>query len=171
MGVTMKYYKCVHCNRIAKEKRVLDGLELGVPLYNCRNCGQPNYDKDILEAALLSPNTFLKAERKNYNTGILLSIFPFGLFAFFVVSMLMNGFHWGAILVGIPLALLVAFLLKKRSKVSADGYDDQIHQSMLRLEQNAEYANVVIHIQKIEDDSAWHKKYANSTGSRITQKD
>ena len=158
MGATYRYYKCVHCKGVAQVKRVFDGLELGNPLYRCQKCYEQNYDKNVLEPALLSPQTFLKAEKKRHNTGIILACY-FGTGLSFAASMLFQSFLWGFLLVGTPAAGLVWFLLRKRSRVSVDGYEEDIQRSMIRLEQELQYALLVISVQKVGRDSAWDKKY------------
>lgn len=160
MGATYRYYKCVHCKGVAQVKRVFDGLELGVPFYKCQKCWQQNYDKNVLEAALLSPESFIKAERKRYNTSILLTCY-FGFGLSLMMSILLGGFLWGFLAVGIPAFGLLLFILQKRRKVTTDKYENDIQKSMVRLEQDTKYALTVIYLQRIGRGSAWEKKYGN----------
>lgn len=159
MGATYKFIKCVKCKKNAKTERVYEGMSLGNPLFHCRNCGALNYDRDIFEPALLSPEVLIKDGKKGYNTLLLLLYMPSGLLAFFALGYLTENFLLSAAIVSVPLALLTALILKKRNNVSIDEYSEAIEASIRRLESDVSYAKLIVSVQGNQPDSAWSKKY------------
>lgn len=159
MGATYKFIKCIECGKNAKTERVYEGMDFGNPLFHCKNCGALNYDKGILEPALISPTLLIKDGQKRFNTLLLLLYMPIGLFAFFSLALIFENFLISTAIVSPPLALLTYLILKKRSKVSIDEYSKVIEESIRRLETDVDYAKLVVRIQGNHPDSAWSKKY------------
>ena len=159
MGVkTYRNYTCASCKKTAKTERVLEGLSLGNPLFKCQRCGALNYDAFIFEPALLDPEVLVKDEKKKYNTYLLLLYMPVGLFAGFALSMVLNSFAIGFGIVCIPLAVLTALILKKKNSVNTDRFAEAIYDSMKRLRENEQYADIVISHQGNHPNSVWSNR-------------
>lgn len=153
---TYRKYPCAYCNRTAKTERVFEGLKFGNPLYKCQHCGLTNYDKFILEPALLDPQLLIEDGKQSYNTLLLILYFPFGIFAFLALSLVFNSFIVGFAIVCIPLCALTALILQKRKNVTLEKYSEEINASIARLEANVQYANLVIKCQGVHPQSVWY---------------
>lgn len=161
MAATYKIQKCISCGKTSKTERAYEGLQLGNPLYHCQHCRAINYDKNILEPALLNPEVLLKDGRKRYNTFLLLLYIPLGLFAFFALSIALENFFLGFLIVSPILALLTVLILKKKKQVSIQDYEKIINESLNRLESDFKYAQLIIQIQGNDAASAWSRKHGN----------
>lgn len=148
-------YQCTHCFKKSKTERVTEGYTFGTPFYSCPHCGALNYDPYITEPALLSRKKLLKNSNDQWNTILLFLYMPFGLFAFFSISLLLESFLWSLLIVGPVVAFLTIIILIKKRKSNLSEYQTAINQSMQRLNSSSDYAQAVIKLQGVDPDSMY----------------
>lgn len=160
MAVVMKnyrIYKCVNCAKKAKTERAFEGYRFGNPFFRCPHCGALNYDSYIKEPALLSTDKLLKNVRAEANTLLLLLYMPCGLFAFFAVALAVKSFLVAFLTVGLLLAVLTYLILKRKKNIDISVYQKELNESMERLNASTEYAQAVIQLQGLDEDSFYEK--------------
>jgi len=149
-------YTCSTCNKTAKEVSVSDRLSLGNPLFKCQHCGALNYDKFILEPALLDPQELIKDAKKQHNN--LLIWLALGVAAFFMLMLLTGSPVIGIVVAGVLFVLLTSSDSKKKNSISTDQFSKEINESLARLNADRSYADLVIKIQGNHPNSAWSAK-------------
>lgn len=160
MAVVMKnyrIYKCVKCAKKAKTERAFEGYQFGNPFFRCPHCGALNYDPYIKEPALLSTDKLLKNVRAEANTLLLLLYMPCGLFAFWAVALAVESFLGAFLTVGLLLAVLTYLILKRKKNIDISVYQKELNESMERLNASTEYAQAVIQLQGLDEDSFYKK--------------
>ncbi|MBO5934480.1 MAG: hypothetical protein J6Q94_03220 [Clostridia bacterium] len=151
-------FRCPFCNCEYYDSTAKKGKNIGNPMMECPSCGKLSYRSSILEPALIGGNRYFNIRYASlYSNLRIVLILIYAVFLFFILTS--KNFT-----IAIYLVVAAAFLYMlyeiirichRNSFLGSDKYDVEISESLERLD-DEEYAQMIIRMQGIEEDSVYY---------------
>lgn len=151
-------FRCPFCNCEYYDSTAKKGKSIGNPMMECPSCGKKSYRSSILEAALIGGNRYFNIRFSSlYGNLRIVLILIYAVFLFFIITSknLTLAIYFVVAAAFLYMLYEIIRICHRRSFLGSDEYDDAISESLERLE-DAEYAQMIINIQGMEEDSVYY---------------
>lgn len=151
-------FRCPFCNCEYYDSTAKKGKNIGNPMMECPSCGKLSYRSSILEPALIGGNRYFNIRFSSlYSNLRIVIILIYAVFLFFILTS--KNFTLAIYLVVAAAFLYMLYeiirICHRHSFLGSDKYDAEISESLERLG-DEEYAQMIINLQGIEEDSVYY---------------
>jgi len=160
-----KVCKCKKCNH---KNIVADNTEskFGNPFFSCEECGEINYNINVIEPALLPESAVVKLQDECKGRGRIASLV---LMLLSCLNVFLIDKVLGIIILFLLVVFFIVFIVRENRESGNNNLNEKMERSIVRLASDEVYLSKVIAVQGLGGNSAWKKYKANPENELYTE--